>query len=107
MENFNYDLEMEELFKDMYVIYIVRLLPRVEPDYTFQLQYLHHIWQDVGDLIRRREFFDDFALQCDEFGYLPDFYNIEDAFDFANRDWKPELMGRVIEMIKHNNSDHL
>ena len=107
MENFNYDMEMEDMFKDLYVLYIVRLLPKVEPSLEFQLLYLHHIWRDVGDLIPRREFFDEFALGCDVYGFPADFYNIHDAFDFANRDWKPELMERVSDTLKRINQDHM
>ena len=71
--DFDYDMEMDQIFKEMYVMYMIRLLPRVEPSYPHQLQYLHHIWEDVGDFIQRREFFDEFAIDCDDYGLPVDF----------------------------------
>ena len=99
---FAYDMDMDNIFKEIYTTYMVKLLPRVETSWAFQLLYLHHIWENVGDFIQQREFFNDFAMGCDKYGLPADLYNIDDAFNVANNEWKPELMERVSNLRKQN-----
>ena len=48
-------MDMDNIFKNIYVNYMFSVLPSVEPQWRKQVQYLHSIWELAGAKIHRRE----------------------------------------------------
>ena len=101
-------MDMDNIFKKIYINYMFSVISRVEPQWRKQVHYLHSIWELAGSNIPKGELTISFAKECNNLHMSIEQYNIDQAFHMTNHDWKHELMLQVADrIIKYNDDDAL
>ena len=89
---------MDDVFMENYKVHVFSILPRLDSDWSFQVDYLHKLWNTAADMINRTEFWLSFTSECFQLELSFEEYNIEETFGKAKKEWK-ELMILVADMI--------
>ena len=89
---------MDAVFKDNYKIFAFAKLTPV-PDWKLQVQHIRQLWNAVGKLIDRDEFYSLFSSECAKLALPYENYDMETAFEKANKEWAMELMVLVVDRI--------
>ena len=100
-------IDLDNVFKKLYVNHMFFLLPSVEPNWKKQIQQLHSLWEMTGNLIKKGEFIINFSRECRDLKLNNEQYDIVQAFDNANHEWKKELMLTVADRIIKFNDDNV
>ena len=90
---------MDAVFKDNYKVFAFAKLSNLEPEWELQVQYIRQLWNTVGNLIDRNEFYSMFSFECAELALPYENYHMETAFENANKEWAMELMVQVVDRI--------
>ena len=90
---------MDALFKDNYKVFAFAKLSNLEPEWELQVQHIRQLWNAVGNLIDRNEFYSIFSFECAELTLPYENYHMETAFENANKQWAMELMVQVVDRI--------
>ena len=78
---------MDAVFKDNYKIFVFAKLSNLEPESELQVRHIRQIWNVVGNLIDRNEFYSIFSFECAELTLPYENYDMETAFENANKEW--------------------
>ena len=62
-------------------------------------QHIRQLWNAVGNLIDRNEFYSMFSSECAKLALPYENYHMETAFENANKEWAMELMVLVTDRI--------
>ena len=92
-------MAMNDVFKENYYIHVFCLICKIEPKWELQVLHLHEYWTDVGKLIVQKDFFRLFTKECEELNLPSNAYDIEAAFEKANKEWCIELMIAVADRL--------
>ena len=92
-------INMDEVFKDNYKMFVFDRLPLIEPVYQRQVHDLPQLWSKVDDPIDREEFFLVFASQCRELDLPFAEYDLDSAFVKAQTEWAEDLMVATADLI--------
>ena len=90
---------MDAVFKDNYKVFAYAKLSNLEPEWELQVQHIRQLWNAVGNLIDRNEFYSMFSSECAELALPYENYHMETAFENANKEWAMELMVLVADRI--------
>ena len=90
---------MDAVFKDIYKVFAFSKLPNLEPEWELQVQHIRQLWNAVRNLIDRDKFYSLFSSACAELALPYENYNMETAFENANKEWATELMVLVADRI--------
>ena len=74
-------MDMDDVFMENYKVHVFSILPRLDSDWSFQVDNLHELWNTAADMINRAEFWLSFTSECFQFELPFEEYNIEEAFD--------------------------
>ena len=97
---------MDDIFKFWYEVYVFSRSLLVERDWKVQIQRLHEIWEEIGQLITLDCFRDNCINHCAELDLPGETYDLKEGFKMANNDWREELMITVADRImKHYDDD--
>ena len=66
MEELRQTKAMDAVFKDNYRVHAFAKLSCVEPEWEQQVQHIRQLWNTVGSLIDRDEFYSIFSSECAE-----------------------------------------
>ena len=58
-----------------------------------------HLWNAVGNLIDRNEFYSMLSFECTEIALSYENYHMETAFENANKEWAMELIVLVADRL--------
>ena len=93
---------MDDVFKFWYEVYVFSRSLLVEPGWKVQIQRLHEIWEEMGQLITLDCFRDNFINHCAELDLPGETYDLKEGIKMANNEWREELMITVANrIIKH------
>ena len=90
---------MDAVFKDNYKVFAFAKLSNLEPEWELQVHHIRQLWNVVGNLIDRNEFYSIFSSECAELALPYENYDMETAFENANKEWTMELMVLVVDRI--------
>lgn len=88
---------MDVPFKFYYTTYMFSLFPRPEKveDWITQVVNINDFWEPTGKLISKTEFYKYFERYCADLSLPAETYDLENAFQAANKEWRVELMLEV------------
>ena len=84
---------MDAVFKDNYKVYAFAKLSCLEPEWELQVQHIRQLWNAVGNLIDRDEFYSMSSSECAERALPYEHYHMETAIENANKEWAMEPDG--------------
>ena len=90
---------MNVVFKENYKVFAFAKLTCLEPEWELQVQHIRQLWNAIGNLIDRDEFYSMLSSECTELALLYEDYHMETAFKNANKKLAMELMVLVAESI--------
>ena len=93
---------MDAVSKDNYKVFAFAKLPNLEPECELQVQYIRQLWNAVGNLIDRDEFYSTFSSECAELALRYENYHMETAFENENKEWAMERMVQLVQMVQWN-----
>ena len=88
---------MDEIFKGIYEAHAFSFLPTLEPKWQNQVHHMVDLWEKIH--IDKETFLSTFKRTCDELNLPHQAYDIEEAFEKVNGEWKEELMIATADYI--------
>ena len=97
---------MDNVFRDTYVNNAFCLLRKIEPQWRYQIINLHELWDDMEELMDKAKFSIEFVKKCTDVNLSAENYQLGDAFQKVNTEWKSGLMLLVVnQIIKYYDDD--
>ena len=95
----DHDIEMENIFKDIYSTFIFSIIPSIEPNVYHQVHHLPQLFEKVEKLIDRDDFFLSFTIHCKELDLPFMEFDLTSAFVKAQREWAQDIMIQTADLI--------
>ena len=90
---------MNIIFKECYSDYAFSLLPRFKLHWRDQVKQLNNLWEDIGVVIDKQDFFSSFTYRCSELLVKSNGYCLKTAFKNANTTWRSDIMTLVSNYV--------
>ena len=90
---------MDAVFKDNYKVFAFAKLSSLEPEWELHVQHIRQLWNAVGNLIDRNEFYSMCPSKCAKLALPYENYHMQTALENANKERAMKLMVFVADRI--------